>query len=80
MPSPLCHLSTYLEPVGLSTMYKSFIQSCLEYGYLFYFGTAKSHLDCLDALQHQATGICHRTIPSIESRRHAMELAAGAIS
>ena len=28
-------------------------------------------LDHLDALQHQAAGICHRTIPSIESHRHA---------
>ena len=45
--------------------------SCLEYGHPFYFGAAISHLDCLDALQHQATGICHRTIPSIESRQHA---------
>ena len=53
MPSPLCHLSAYLEvPVGLSTMYKSFIRSCLEYGHLFYFGAAKNHLDRLDALQH----------------------------
>ena len=37
----------------------------------FYFGAAKSHLDHLDALQHQAAGIFHCTIPSIESCRHA---------
>jgi len=49
--------------VGLSTFYS-------EYGHL-YFGAAKSHLDHLDALQHQAAGNCHRTIPSIKSHRHA---------
>ena len=31
----------------------------------------KSYLDHLDALQNQAAGICHRTIPSIESCWHA---------
>ena len=71
MQSPLCHLLVYLEPVGLSTMYKSFIWSCLKHGHLFYFGVAKSHLDHLDALQHQAAGICHHIIPSLESRWHA---------
>ena len=48
MPSPLCHLSANLEPVGLSTIHKSFIRSCLEHGHLC---AAKSHLDRLDALQ-----------------------------
>ena len=33
--SPLCHLLAYLEPVGLSTMCKSFIRSCLKYGHFF---------------------------------------------
>jgi len=37
----LCHLSAYLELAGLSKMYEYFIQSCLEYGHLLYFGAAK---------------------------------------
>ena len=48
--SQLCCLSSFLDPTGLSVMYKSFIRSCLEYGYLLYFGAAKSHLERLDAL------------------------------
>ena len=32
----LCRLSPYLEPAGLSIMYKSFVRSCLEYGHLLY--------------------------------------------
>jgi len=37
----------------------------------FYFGTAKSHLDHVDGLQHQAASIFHRTIPFLESRQQA---------
>ena len=33
----LCRLSSYLDPIGLSIMYKSFVHSCLEYGHLLYF-------------------------------------------
>ena len=68
--SQLCCLSSFLDPAGLSVMYKSFICSCLEYGHL-YFGVAKSHLECLDALQRQAAGIYHDTFPSLKSRRCA---------
>ena len=67
----LCRLSSYLDPVGLSIMYKSFVCSCLEYGHLLYFGAARSHLERLDTLQHRAAGICHDTFPSLESRQHA---------
>jgi len=69
--SQLCCLSSFLDPVGLSVMYKSFIRSCLEYGHLLYFGAAKSHLERLDALQRRAAGICHDTFPSLESHRCA---------
>ena len=41
------------------------------HGHLFCFGACKSHLDCLDALQHQAASICHCTFPSLESCQHA---------
>ena len=58
----LCLLSVYLDPASLFIMYKSFVRSCLKYmGHLLYFGAAKSHLDCPDALQHRAAGICHCT-------------------
>ena len=69
--SQLCYLSSFLDPAGLSVMYKSFICSCLEYGHLLYFVAAKSHLERLDTLQHRAAGICHDTFPSLESRRCA---------
>jgi len=64
-------ISISIEPAGLSIMYNSFVQSCLECNQLLYFGAAKSHLDHLDALQHQTAGISHCTFPSLESRRHA---------
>jgi len=50
----------YLEPEGLSIMNKSFVWSCLGYGHLLYFG---ADLNLLDALQHQAVGICLCTFP-----------------
>ena len=53
----LCHLSPFLDPASLSIIYKSFIRSCLEYGHLPYFSAARSHLEHLDALQRQATGL-----------------------
>ena len=40
----LCGLSSYLDSAGLSIMYKSFVRSCLEYGYLLYFGAARGYL------------------------------------
>ena len=58
----------YLDPVGLSIMYKSFVRSCLEYGHLLYF---EGYLEHLDALQCWAASVCHSTLPSLESRRHA---------
>ena len=67
----LCRLSPFLDPAGLSIMYKSFIRSCLEYGHLLYFSAARSHLERLDALQRRAAGICHDIFPSLESRRYA---------
>ena len=67
----LCRLSSYLDSVGLSIMYKSFVCSCLEYGHLLYFGAARGYLKRLDALQCRAASICHSTFPSLESRRHA---------
>ena len=67
----LCRLSSYLDSVGLSIMYKSFVRSCLEYGHLLYFGAARGYLKRLDALQCRAASICHSTFPSLESRRHA---------
>lgn len=69
--SQLCRLSPFLDPAGLSIMYKSFIRSCLEYGHLLYFSAARSHLECPDALQRQAAGICHDTFPSLESHQYA---------
>ena len=68
----LCRLSPYLDSVGLSIMYKSFVRSSLEYGHLLYFGAAKGYLKRLDALQSRAASICHSTFPSLESRRHAL--------
>ena len=32
----LCRLSPFLDPAGLSVMYKSFIRSCLEYMAIFF--------------------------------------------
>ena len=49
----LCHLSAYLELAGLSKMYEYFIQSCLEYGHLLYFGAAKLPFGCSSALSCQ---------------------------
>ena len=60
----LCHLSSYLDSVGLSIMYKSFARSCLEYGHLLYFGAARGYLKRLDALQCRAASVCHSTFPS----------------
>ena len=67
----LCRLSSYLDSVGLSIMYKSFVRSCLEYGHLLYFGAARGYLKRLDALQCRAASVCHSTFPSLESCRHA---------
>ena len=67
----LCHLSSYLDSVGLSIMYKSFVHSCLEYGHLLYFGAARGYLKCLDALQCRAASVCHSPFPSLESHWHA---------
>ena len=67
----LCCLSSYLDPVGLSIMYKSFVRFCLEYGHFLYFSTARGYLEHLDALQCQAASVCHSTFPSLESCRHA---------
>ena len=67
----LYRLSPYLDSVGLSIMYKSFVRSCLEYGHLLYFGAARGYLKRLDALQCRAASICHSTFPSLESRRCA---------
>ena len=67
----LCHLSSYLDSVGLSIMYKSFVRSCLEYDHLLYFGAVRGCLKRLDALQCRAASVCHSTSPSLESRRHA---------
>ena len=64
-------LSSFLDPPGLSMMYKSFIHSCLEYGHHLYFSAAKSHLKRLDTLQRQAADIYHDTFPSLESRQCA---------
>ena len=47
----LAQLSSYLDSVGLSIMYKSFVHSCLEYGHLLYFGAGRGYLKHLDALQ-----------------------------
>ena len=51
-------------------MCKSFVQSCLEYGRLLYFGAARSHLERLDTLQCQAASMCHCIFPSLESHWH----------
>ena len=67
----LAQLYPYLDFPGLSIMYKSFIRSCLEYGHLFYFSAARSHLEHLNALQCRAAGICYDTFPSLESRQYA---------
>ena len=67
----LSRLSSYLDSVGLSIMYKSFVRSCLEYGHLLYFGAVRGYLKHLDALQCQAASVCHSTSPSLESRQRA---------
>ena len=67
----LCHLSYYLDPAGLSVMYKYFVRSRLEYGHLLYFGAARGYLNLLDVLQCWAASVCHSNFPSLECRRHA---------
>ena len=66
-----CHLSSYLDSVSLSIMYKSFVCSCLEYGHILYFGAARGYLKCLYALQCRAARVCHSIFSSLESHRHA---------
>ena len=54
----LCHLSSYLEPIDLPTYNVQVF--CLEHGhllYFLYFGTARSHLEYLGALQRQAASV-----------------------
>ena len=57
----LYRLSSYLDSVDLSIMYKSFVHSCLDYGPLLYFGAARGYLKRLDALQCRSGGVCHST-------------------
>ena len=47
------------------------VHSCLEYGHLLNFGTARGYLKRLDALQCRAASVCHSTFSSLESCRHA---------
>ena len=45
-------------------MYKSSVHSCLEYGHLLYFGTARIYLEHLDALHCQADSVCQASFLS----------------